>query len=52
LATYETVANGKDVDTFRWGQSKFDKETANGINKFNYLKNSQLLEKYQQLKKA
>jgi hypothetical protein len=52
LATYESVANWAPVDTFRWGQSKFDKETANGINKYNYLKNSQLLEKYQQLKKA
>ena len=30
----------------------YDKETANWINKYNYLKNSQLLEKYQQLKKA
>lgn len=30
----------------------FSKETANWINKYNYLKNSQLLDKYQQLKKA
>lgn len=52
LATYEAIANWTPVDTFRWGQSKFDKETANGVNKYNFLKNSQLLEKYQQLKKA
>ena len=36
------------VDTVLW----FDKETANWINKYNYLKNTQLLDKYQQLKKA
>lgn len=52
LATYESIANGTPVDTFRWGQSKFDKQTANWVNKYNYLKNSQLLEKYQELKKA
>jgi len=52
LATYEAIANGTPVDTFRWGQSKFDQQTANWVNKYNYLKNSQLLEKYQELKKA
>ena len=52
LATYEAIANWTPVDTFWWGQSKFDKETANWVNKYNFLKNSQLLEKYQQLKKA
>lgn len=36
------------LDTVLW----FDKETANWINKYNYLKNTQLLDKYQQLKKA
>jgi len=36
------------IDTVLW----FDKETANWINKYNYLKNTQLLDKYQQLKKA
>lgn len=36
------------VDTVLW----FSKETANWINKYNYLKNTQLLDKYQQLKKA
>ena len=40
--------NGWVVDTVLW----FDKETANWINKYNYLKNTQLLDKYQQLKKA
>ena len=52
-----------DINTYNrinweWGNSVvstvlwYDKETANWINKYNYLKNSQLLEKYQQLKKA
>ena len=36
------------VDTVLW----FSKKTANWINKYNYLKNTQLLDKYQQLKKA
>ena len=49
-ATYETVINWAPMATFWRGQSKFDKETANGLNKYQYIKNNQLLEKYQQLK--
>lgn len=51
-ATFETVVNGKAMDNFwRW-QSKFDKETANWINKYQFIKNNQLLERFQQLKKG
>ena len=52
IATFESIDKSTPVDTFRWGQSKFDKETANWVNKYKFLKNTQLLDKYQQLKKA
>ena len=49
-ATYDAMsgAEGDNKDTRRF----FDSETANGINKYNFLKNSQLLDKYRELKAA
>lgn len=49
-ATYDAMSGteGDNKDTRRF----FDSETANGINKYNFLKNSQLLDKYRELKAA
>lgn len=52
LATYNAIANGWDVKNILWLFPKYDKETANWINKYNFLKNNQLLDRYQELKKA
>ena len=51
-ATYEAIVNWTPVKNILGIIPKFDQQTANWVNKYNYLKNSQLLEKYQQLKKA
>ena len=51
-ATFDTIDKGTETKNIFGIFPKFDNETANWINKYNYLKNSQLLDKYQQLKKA
>ena len=51
-ATYDTISQGTATENILGIFPKFDNETANWINKYNFLKNSQLLDKYQQLKKA
>ena len=51
-ATFDTINNGTETKNIFGIFPKFDNETANWINKYNFLKNSQLLDKYQQLKKA
>ena len=56
-ATYEAIENGTPIQNnpwyLWWGLfQKYNAETANGINKFNYVKKNQLLERFQELKKA
>lgn len=55
-ATYETIETGvaQYNPWYLWWQlsQKWNSETANGINKFNYVKKNQLLERFQELKKA
>lgn len=54
-ATYNTVYKGENMENVKvlWiktPRKKYDSQTANGINKYSYIKNNQLLEKYKQLK--
>ena len=54
-ATYEAIENGTPIQNERrslWLRQKWNSETANGINKYNYVKKNQLLERFQELKKA
>ena len=51
-ATYDTISQWTETKNILGLFPKFDNQTANGINKYNFLKNSQLLDKYQELKKA
>lgn len=52
LATYDAIANWTPVKNILGVIPRYDKETANWINKYNFLKNNQLLDRYQELKKA
>ena len=56
-ATYEAIENGTPIQNnpryLWWGLfQKYNAETANGINKYNYVKRNQLLDRFQELKKA